>query len=846
MSDDNYSPIPAGADAPTPILNAESFAARPTGWAVVTETSKSAMAAEDLLPACAGTTVAGGCEAFPRADWSPLYKCDGVILWPNNDLDSIETFNALAAHLREHAPAQKLRIINPSGAPKGGWNALDAKLEGFTPASLKTWAKNRTSDYTGAAKSPWKRLAKQPKKTQTAAAERTPGLRVPPHSIDAEQAVLGGLMLSPEAWDRVSGRLNEDDFYRKDHRLIFRAIAELSNKKQPCDAVTLGEWFESHDISGLVGGTAYILQLANTTPSAANITAYCDIVSEKAALRRVIDVAANATKLAFDRSADPGAIVDSTVRALSDAAERQGAPATAPAWGEPQDFFNKPVLPQLKPDHLPAAIRNYVFDQSAIIGSDPGITALSALVTTAGVADKQTILEMTRTIRRPWRERPVLWGLWIAGSGSKKTAAMLAGLEPAKEIDLEWSTAYLKQMEDFNIELKVHKECEAKYIKARAKAAMSGGGFSSRVAPPNAPHNRRIISDNATVEALSDIARVNPRGLLIPQDELQGWFGKMDAYNKGNGIVGKDKERWLNAYGGGSERIDRVGKPDVIVPNWALCVMGGSQPDMFRQLSAKLPEDGLIQRFMVIMARDALTGDESIDDTESFDRYNRMLRNLSTTPAPTNPIKMSDEGHKEREWMERDIQGTVGMAQISPRMKSHISKLSGLFGRLCLTFHLADAADKRMTPAAVVTGATARCAADFIREYLVGHIRSFYDDLLSESKHRQHAKWIAGYILSRKLTEIDNRRIQQSYDAWEGLPDWTRESAMRMLEDGSWLSPVIGTNPGRRTNRWSVNPVVHLKFPNVAEQERTRRLAEREAMKGNLIYRELMHGKVQE
>ncbi|MEO8672719.1 MAG: replicative DNA helicase [Tahibacter sp.] len=120
-------------------------------------------------------------------------------------------------------------------------------------------------------------------------ASRIDALRVPPHSIDAEQAVLGGLMLSAEAWDRVADRLNEDDFYRKDHRLIFRAISELSNKSMPCDAVTLGEWFDSQGIADLVGGSGYVLELANSTPSAANIVAYCDIVREKSVLRQLID-----------------------------------------------------------------------------------------------------------------------------------------------------------------------------------------------------------------------------------------------------------------------------------------------------------------------------------------------------------------------------------------------------------------------------------------------------------------------------------------------------------------------------------------------------------------------------
>ncbi len=114
-------------------------------------------------------------------------------------------------------------------------------------------------------------------------------LRVPPHSIEAEQAVLGGLMLAPEAWDRVADRIAVDDFYRKDHRLIFRAIEELSNKGMPYDAVTLGDWFAANQLSELVGGASYVIELANSTPSAANITAYADIVREKSVLRQLID-----------------------------------------------------------------------------------------------------------------------------------------------------------------------------------------------------------------------------------------------------------------------------------------------------------------------------------------------------------------------------------------------------------------------------------------------------------------------------------------------------------------------------------------------------------------------------
>lgn len=114
-------------------------------------------------------------------------------------------------------------------------------------------------------------------------------LRVPPQSVEAEQAVLGGLMLAPAALARVSDLLTDADFYRRDHALIFRAIGELDKLKRPYDAVTLGEWFEAQGQGELVGNGAYLIELASTTPSAANIRAYAEIVADKARLRQLIE-----------------------------------------------------------------------------------------------------------------------------------------------------------------------------------------------------------------------------------------------------------------------------------------------------------------------------------------------------------------------------------------------------------------------------------------------------------------------------------------------------------------------------------------------------------------------------
>ena len=120
---------------------------------------------------------------------------------------------------------------------------------------------------------------------------------MPPHSIDAEQAVLGGLDAGARMrWTRWPIKLSEQDFYRKDHRLIWRAINELANKGMPCDAVTLGDWFETNGLAEMVGGASYLIELANSTPSAANIAAYAEIVREKSVLRQLIDAGTSITE----------------------------------------------------------------------------------------------------------------------------------------------------------------------------------------------------------------------------------------------------------------------------------------------------------------------------------------------------------------------------------------------------------------------------------------------------------------------------------------------------------------------------------------------------------------------
>jgi replicative DNA helicase len=125
-------------------------------------------------------------------------------------------------------------------------------------------------------------------------------LKVPPNSIQAEQSVLGGLMLDNRTWDAVADKVSEEDFYRKDHRLIFRAIAQLAEKQDPFDVVTLSEVLEATGELKDIGGLAYLGTLAKDTPSAANIVAYANIVRDKSVLRQLIHVGTDISDSAFN------------------------------------------------------------------------------------------------------------------------------------------------------------------------------------------------------------------------------------------------------------------------------------------------------------------------------------------------------------------------------------------------------------------------------------------------------------------------------------------------------------------------------------------------------------------
>lgn len=172
-------------------------------------------------------------------------------------------------------------------------------------------------------------------------------LKLPPHSIEAEQSLIGGLLLDNSAWDRIADVVSEADFYRDDHRRIFAHIRKLVETGRPADVVTVYESIEHANQAEQTGGLAYLGEIANATPSAANIRRYAEIVRERAVLRKLVTVGDEIAAAALNPAGrDVKLLLDRAEQKVFEIAEvgkrvGQGFQAITPLLGDVVDRIEK-------------------------------------------------------------------------------------------------------------------------------------------------------------------------------------------------------------------------------------------------------------------------------------------------------------------------------------------------------------------------------------------------------------------------------------------------------------------------------------------------------------------------
>ncbi len=203
-------------------------------------------------------------------------------------------------------------------------------------------------------------------------------LKLPPYSIEAERSVVGGLMLDPQAWDKVSEVVVSDDFYRPEHKQIFSVIARLVDDSEPVDVVTIGERLDKRGELDVIGGMAYLMEMVESTPSAANISSYAEIVRERSVLRSLITTTTDITTRAFNPEGMTAAeVLDEAERKIFQIAEggnKKGGPRIV------ADILNSTVN---KIDEL-------YHQEGSITGLSTGFTDLDAM--TSGLQKSDLVI----------------------------------------------------------------------------------------------------------------------------------------------------------------------------------------------------------------------------------------------------------------------------------------------------------------------------------------------------------------------------------------------------------------------------------------------------------------------
>lgn len=200
-------------------------------------------------------------------------------------------------------------------------------------------------------------------------------IKRPPHSVEAEQAILGGLMLENQAWDKVAHVICEEDFYRTEHKALFRVMLGLANRNQPFDVVTILDALKNTNSLDDAGGEVYLFELANNTPSVANISAYAEIVREKSVQRQLINVATDIADLSYN----PG---DREVSELLDFAERKVFAIAEQTAGDGGPAIIKSILTKAV-ERIDMLYNN----TDAITGLSTGLTDLDELTSGLQRAD---------------------------------------------------------------------------------------------------------------------------------------------------------------------------------------------------------------------------------------------------------------------------------------------------------------------------------------------------------------------------------------------------------------------------------------------------------------------------
>ncbi|UTV79784.1 DUF3987 domain-containing protein [Acidithiobacillus sp. YTS05] len=477
-------------------------------------------------------------------------------------------------------------------------------------------------------------------------------------------------------------------------------------------------------------------------------------------------------------------------------------PEPLPTGLPPVDSFDENLLP--------LGLRAYVTDIAERLQCPLDFPAVAFLVCLSSVVGGRVAIKPKR--RDDWTVLPNLWGAIVGRPSLMKTPAlseatkMLYRMEElARSLHAEKMNAYEAEMEASKVRAAANKKKAAKLLDKSDQDKSVLVEMLRKEQPPAPPTLRRYIANDATVEKLGELLQENPEGLLLFRDELVGWLRNMDR----DGHEG-DRAFYLEAWTGGKPfTYDRIARGSVFIDKVTLSVLGGIQPGPLRSYVSQATQggagdDGLLQRFQLLVWPDAIGGWRNVDrwpDTEAKQGVWGIFERLADLTAPTvddepPALRFDEEGQKVFDGWRTELEARLRVEDLSAVLESHMAKYRSLVPSIALLSHLVEGG-----------AAIGRVKAEHVRRaigwarYLESHARRVYSVALDPDM-------AAAVALSERLKTLpDPITARDVYRrGWSGLDRKATDGALRVLVDFGHLLPVEQDTNGRPTTLYRINP----------------------------------------
>jgi replicative DNA helicase len=643
---------------------------------------------------------------------------------------------------------------------------------------------------------------------------------VPPHNLEAEEAVLGAILASGRLLVEVAALLEEGDFYRPAHRAIWRAMLRLADRDQPTDPVTvLGELDDGGELAD-VGGGPFLHTLVEAVPTVANAGHYARLVAETARRRRVIDLG---IQLAHS-DADP-AVLAHLAGELADSTAAHGGRA----WEPPAPFGGSGEVPPFPVEVLPGWLGEYVAAVATATQTPPDLAGMLALAVLATVSAGAVEVEP----RSGWRETLCLFVAVGMDAGARKSAVFTALTRPVADFERQQAAAALPGITESATLRRIADQAAAvaeaaagkapasQQDEARAEAIARAAEASTLVVPPIP----RWLVDDATPEALAGLLAVYGRiALLSPEgdvfDQMAGRYSQSGGPNLGV---------YLKGHAGDLLKVDRRGRPPEYVERPCLTIGLAVQPEVLRGLAGRpgFGGRGLLARFLYSLPT-SLVGHRQPGappvPAAVADRYALELTALAASlsiPVDLNAgegpavLTLDQAAAELLLGFERDLEPRLaaGSGDLA-HLAGWAAKLAGATCRLAALLHLAGHLRDgwaRPINADTFSGA-ARLAG-----YLVDHARAVFD-LMGADPRVDDARWLLDWITRTNQTQFTRRDAHVATPRGRFPKATSLDPALALLEEHGYLRRVDADSSGPKggrppSPRFLVNPLPRATEP---------------------------------